>query len=179
MPRRGQPRQFGARIGTIGTPVDRLAQGGLRHGASHWRVVPRSEEGNKNMKRAGYIGHIALAGLVVSLLATGTARAAADDDLIDEVVKILERVGEEADANKPDCEKIGTALAKHQAEDAAVMKQAKDSDAKKTPKQREDDTKAAKAKFGERMKAAKAKAAPLKACKANAKVKAYAEQVMR
>jgi hypothetical protein len=122
---------------------------------------------------------MAFAGLVVSLLATGTARAAADGDLVDKVVKILERIGEETDANKPDCDKIGTALAKHQAEDAAVMKQAKDSDAKKTAKQREDDTKAAKAKFGERMKAAQAKAAPLKACKTNAKVKAYAEQVMR
>jgi hypothetical protein len=143
-------------------------------------AMSRSQEprqkGYKNMKRAGYI---AFAGLVVSLLATGAARAAADDDLVDKVVKIFERIGQETDANKPDCEKIGTALAKHQAEDAAVMKQAKDSDAKKTTKQREEDTKAAKAKFGERMTAAKAKAAPLKACRTNAKVKAYAEQVMR
>jgi hypothetical protein len=121
----------------------------------------------------------AFAAVVASVLGTGAARAAGNDDMVEKAVKNFERIADEADANKPDCEKIGAALAKHLDEDVAVMKQIKDADAKKTAKQRDEERDAAKAKYGARMQAAKAKAAPLKACKTNAKVKAYAEQVMR
>jgi hypothetical protein len=113
------------------------------------------------------------------MVATRAAHAETIDEVAAKVVKIFERIGEDADANKPDCEKMGTALSKHLAEDAAIMKQIKEDDAKKSTKQKAEDKEAVKAKYGERMKAAMAKAAPLKACKTNAKVKAYAEQVMR
>jgi hypothetical protein len=121
----------------------------------------------------------AFAAAVASMLGTGAARAAGNDELVEKVIKIFERIADEADANKPDCDKIGAALAKHLAEDVAVLKQSKEADAKKTAKQRDEERDAAKAKYGARMQVAMAKAAPLKACKTNDKVKAYAEQVMR
>jgi len=128
------------------------------------------------MKRAACF---AFATLSVSLLVTAVARADGDGGLVEQYVKLLERVGTEVDANKPDCEKIGVALSKHLTEDAATMKEVKDNRAKLTPSERKAVNDFVKARYGERLKAAEAKAAPLKACQTNPKVKAYADQIMR
>jgi hypothetical protein len=99
--------------------------------------------------------------------------------LVEQFVKIMERIGTDADANKPDCDKIGSALSKHQAEDAATMQELKANRAKLSPQERKAVQDLIKAKYGERLKASEAKAAPIKACTTNPKIKAYADQVMR
>jgi hypothetical protein len=117
--------------------------------------------------------------LSASLLVTARAHADGDGGLVEKYVKLMERIGTDADANKPDCDKIGTALSKHQAEDAATMQRFKDDMAKLSAQQRKAVRDLLNAKYGERLKASEAKAAPIKACKTNPKIKAYAAQVMR
>jgi hypothetical protein len=121
----------------------------------------------------------AFVALSVSLVVTAGARAEGDGGLVEKFVMIMERIGTDADTNKPDCDKIGTALSRHQAEDAATMQQVKDNEAKLTAQERKAVRDLIKAKYGERLKASEAKAAPIKACKTNPKIKAYANQVMR
>jgi hypothetical protein len=122
---------------------------------------------------------LAFATLSASLLVTATAHADGDGGLVEKYVKIMERIGTDADKNKPDCDKIGTALSKHQAEDAATMQQLKANMAKLTAQERKAVRDLLDAKYGARLKASMAKAAPIKACTTNPKVKAYADQVMR
>jgi hypothetical protein len=107
------------------------------------------------------------------------ARAEGDGGLLEKYVLLMERIGADADANKPDCDKIGTALSRHQAEDSATMKQFKDNLARLSPPQRKAVKDLFKDKYVKRLKASEAKAAPIKACKANPKIKAYADDVMR
>ena len=121
----------------------------------------------------------AFAMLSFSLLITARAHAGGDGGLVEKYVKIMESIGMDADANKPDCDKIGTALSKHQAEDAATMQQLKDNMAKLTAQERKAVRDLLEHKYGERLKASEAKAAPIKACRNNPKIKAYAAQVMR
>jgi hypothetical protein len=130
----------------------------------------------KHMKNAACFTFAALA---VSLLMTAAAHAEGDGGLVEKHVKLLERVGLEADTHKPDCEKIGIALSRHQAEDAETMKAVKETLAQLSVPQRKALRDLVRAKYGERLKASQAKAAPLKACKTNPKVKAYADQVLR
>jgi len=122
---------------------------------------------------------LVVATLIGSGIGARAVHAESTDELVEKGIKIFERVAGEADANKPDCDKIGSALALHMDDDAAVMGKLKDLDAKKTKDQKAADRKALEAKYGERMKAAKAKGAPLKACKGNAKVSAYMTKVMK
>jgi hypothetical protein len=119
------------------------------------------------------------AALAVLLLATTSASAERDGGLVEKYVKIMESISADADANKPDCEKIGIALAKHQAKDAAIMKQLKADRDKLSPQERKAVLELIRDKYGARLKASEAKAAPIKACTANAKIKAYANEVMR
>ena len=122
---------------------------------------------------------LAFAVLSVSLVMTAEARAEGDGGLVEKFVKIMEHISADADANKPDCEKIGIALSRHQAADAETMKQVKENQAKLSPPERKAVLDLIKAKYGERLKASEAKAAPIKACTSNAKIKAYANEVMR
>jgi len=119
--------------------------------------------------------------IVLGILHIGAvpARAEGNDGLLEKYVLIMERVGADADANKPDCEKIGTALSKHQTKDAATMKQFKEALGKLTPSERKAVKDLFKDKYGERLKVSEAKAAPIKTCKTNPKIKAYADAVMR
>lgn len=119
--------------------------------------------------------------VVLAVLHIGVARVRAEGDggLLEKYVLIMERIGADTDANKPDCDKIGTALSRHQAQDAATMKEFKDNLAKLPPSQRQAVKDLFKDKYAERLKASEAKAAPLKACKTHPKVKAYADAVMR
>jgi hypothetical protein len=67
----------------------------------------------------------ALVVLAVSHIGVARERAEGDGGLLEKYVLLMERIGADADANKPDCDKIGTALSRHQAEDSATMKQFK------------------------------------------------------
>lgn len=118
--------------------------------------------------------------VVLAVLHIGAARVRAEGDggLLEKYVLIMERIGADADANKPDCDEIGTALSKHQAQDAATMKQFKDNLARLTASDRKALKDLFKDKYTERLKVSEAKAAPIKACKTNPKVKAYANAVM-
>jgi hypothetical protein len=102
---------------------------------------------------------------------------AGGDDLPEKLVKMVERMASDTDTNKPDCDKIATALHKHADEDAALMKAVKDADAKKTKEQKAAEKKELEAKYGERLKAAMTKMMPLKECKDNAKIKEYRTKV--
>lgn len=118
---------------------------------------------------------------VLAVLHLGAARARAEGDggLLEKYVLIMEHIGTDADANKPDCDKIGTALSRHQTQDAATMKQFKDNLARLTPSQRQAVKDLFKAKYAGRLKVSEAKAAPIKECKTNPKIKAYADAVMQ
>jgi hypothetical protein len=117
--------------------------------------------------------------LALSVLMIASAHAEGGGGLVEKFVKIMERIGSDADANKPDCDKIGTALSKHQAEDVATMQELKANKAKLSPQERKAVQALIKDQYGERLKASEAKAAPIKACTTNPKIKAYANQVMR
>jgi hypothetical protein len=119
---------------------------------------------------------IALFGLTVSLCVAASARAD-DGGLMERFVKLLERVADEADAHKPDCSKIGTALGRHLEEDAALIKDLRETNAKVPANQRKALEDFIKARYGKRIEAAHKKAAPYRACMTNAKVKKYAARV--
>ena len=122
---------------------------------------------------------IALFGLALSLCIAAPARADGDGGLMERFVKLLERLADEADANKSDCNKIGTALGKHLEEDAALIKDVKETNAKVPPNQRKALEDFIKARYGKRIEAAHTKAAPYRACMTNPKVKKYADRVMQ
>jgi hypothetical protein len=118
--------------------------------------------------------------IVLSVFATArTARAESIQELAEQGVKIIEHIASDAEASKSDCDKLGTALAAHMDDDAAVMKKIKDAESKLTKEQKDANRKEMEKKYGDRMKAAMGKLGPLKTCKANAKVKAYGEKVMK
>ena len=96
----------------------------------------------------------------------GLAKAHAAEDLPERIVKMIERMAADTDANKPDCDKIAAALNKHADDDAKLIKEAKAAEKKDM-----------EAKYGARMKAAFLKMAPLKECKTNEKIKAYRTKV--
>jgi hypothetical protein len=127
----------------------------------------------------GMSKHIWFAVTIVSgLVLARSAHADTIDELGEKVIKIIEYIASDVDANKPDCDKIGTALTAHMDDDAAVMAKVKADDAKKTKEQKAEDGKKMDAKYGDRMKAAMSKMGPLKSCKANAKVTAYQKKVL-
>jgi len=107
----------------------------------------------------------------------GLAKAHAAEDLPERIVKMIERMAADTDANKPDCDKIAAALNKHADDDAKLIKEAKAADEKKTTEQKAAEKKDMEAKYGARMKAAFLKMAPLKECKTNEKIKAYRTKV--
>jgi hypothetical protein len=116
--------------------------------------------------------------LVGSLVVARGLYADTVDDLSEQLVKMMERIGQDVDTNKPDCDNIGTALAAHSDEDATLATKLKAEESKKTKEQKADDKKKYKEKYGDRLTAAKSKIAPIEACKTNAKVKAYKRKVM-
>lgn len=121
--------------------------------------------------------HLVL-GLLLALSSSAPALADAKfDELSEKVVTLFERIATEIDANKPDCDKIGTVLNKHVDEDAALMKQAHDLDKTMTKDEKDAAKKKMDAKYGARMKVAKEKGKPVRACKTNPKVKAYMTKV--
>lgn len=119
---------------------------------------------------------IAAAALTFSF---GTARAENMDELAEKAVKIFERIADDGEASKGDCDKFGTALASHMDDDAAAMKKIKDAEAKQSKDEKAKTRKDMEKKYGDRMKAAEKKLGALKTCKTNAKVKAYGEKVMK
>ena len=120
---------------------------------------------------------IALFGWTVALCVAAPARADGDGGLMEKFVKLLERVADEADANKPDCGKIGAALGKHLEEDAALIKDLKETISKVPPNQRKALEDFIKARYGKRIEAAHTKAAPYRACMTHPRVKKYADRI--
>ena len=115
--------------------------------------------------------------LVAALFVLAVAPAWASGSVEEDLVAMAERQASAVSGGGADCDKMGEALLGGVDADIATLKKAIASDAGKS----KDEKKAAQlsmmAKFGPRLKAAQEKMAPLKACKANAKVQAWKKKL--
>ena len=94
-------------------------------------------------------------------------------ELVEQFVKMVERIGREVHAMQPDCDKIATALMAHVDEDAAVVAKIRAIDEARPQDQREAERAKGPPGDAARLAAAMKLQAPLAACKANAKLAQY------
>jgi hypothetical protein len=93
--------------------------------------------------------------------------------LLERFLKMMERIGRDAQQHKPDCDAIAAALMTHVDDDAAVAKDLQDLDDARPQDQREAERANPTARTAARYVAARKLQAPLAACKDNATLAAY------
>jgi hypothetical protein len=95
----------------------------------------------------------------------------------DRVVRMMERIGQDAKASKGDCTKLGKSLAAHQVEDVRNATALKAFDAGKSFEQKDAEREFLDKKFKTRMDAARQSLSSMRDCKDDPVVKKYANEV--